>query len=336
MKRLFVITLMFLFFSSEVFGGNESRNGTFGALELIIPVGSRSTGMGCATVADVKGTEAMFWNPAGVSQTEGTEATFSFLDYIADINYSSLGIVTSLGNAGSVGFNIRAMNIGDIIVTTEESPEGTGEILTPTFMVVGMTYSRRMTDRVFFGTSFSVIHERVMQETARGVSFDFGFQYVPGIGGLKLGVVMKNIGPKMRYDGSDLDRNILLPDDNPQASHRNMRLELASFEIPAYLQFGTSYDFVLDSQKKIVLTGAFRNNNFSGDELSGGAEFSYKEKFMLRCGYRSSSEEEYIYGLHFGLGLNIDVGGSTFLFDYSNAQTRYFDNNQWFTFTFQF
>ena len=336
MKRVLLFLIILFSISSGVFGGNSKRSGTSGALELTIPVGSRGTGMGGSVVADVKGVEAMYWNPAGVSQIEGTEVVFSYLDYIADIKYSYLGIATSLGDAGAFGFNARVMNVGDIIVTTEESPNGTGEIIAPTFMVVGVTYSRQMTDRVFFGSSFSVIHERIKQETARGAAFDFGFQYIPGIGGLKLGVVMKNIGPKIKFDGSDLDRNIQLPGDDPQASHRNMRLELSSFEIPAYLQFGTSYDLKFDEQKKVIFTGSFRNNNFSGDELSGGMEFSYREQFMLRCGYRGSSDDEYIYGFHFGLGLRFDVGTSAFLFDYSHAQTRYFDNNQWFTFTFQF
>ena len=326
------LTILALFIGiTNILAGNSDRKGTSGALELIIPVGSRSTAMGGSVVADTKGTEAMYWNPAGVSNTKGTEIIFSYMNYIADIKYSFMGITTNLGNLGSFGFNTRVMNIGDIIVTTEESPDGTGEVITPDFITVGFTFSRQMTDRVFFGTSFSYIHERIMQETAKGVAFDFGFQYIPGVGGLKLGVVMKNLGPKIRFNGSDLDKNILLPGDNPQASNRNLRMELASFELPSYLQFGSSYDISLDESKKIILSGAFRNNNFSGDEISGGAEFSFKDEFMLRLGYKASSEKEYIYGLNFGFGINFEIDGNIFSFDYSNAQTRYFDNNQWFT-----
>jgi len=335
-KVLFILFTLFLGMIGNLFGGNSSRRGTSGALELIIPVCSRSTAMGGSVVADTKGTEAIYWNPAGVSNTEGTEVVFSYLNYIADIKYSFVGITTNLGNFGSLGFNTRVMNIGDIIVTTENSPDGTGEIITPNFITVGVTYSRQITDRVFFGSSMSMVHERIMQETARGVAFDFGFQYIPGVRGLKLGVVMKNIGPKIRFDGSDLNKNILLPEDDPQASHRNLRMELASFEMPSYLQFGSSYDVKFDESKKLILAGAFRNNNFSGDEISTGIEFNYKDGFMLRMGYKTASEEEYIYGLNFGFGLNFDIDGNVISFDYSNAQTRFFDNNQWFTFKVKF
>ncbi len=336
MKKIFFAIILLLFNIGSVFAGNSLRKGTCGALELIIPIGSRSTAMGGSIVADTRGTEAIYWNPAGVANTEGTEVIFSYLNYIADIKYSFIGITTNLGNFGSLGFNTRVMNIGEIIVTTEESPDGTGEIITPNFIIAGFTYSRQMTDRVFFGSSMSVISERIMQETAIGVAFDFGFQYIPGVGGLKFGVVMKNIGPKIRFDGSDLDKNIRLPEDNPQAANRTVRLELASFEIPSYLQFGSSYDFKFDDNKSFILSASFRNNNFSSDEFSGGGEFNYKNKFMLRMGYSSSSEREYIYGLNFGLGLSFDFGGNILTFDYSNGQTKYFDNNQWFTFKLKF
>jgi hypothetical protein len=336
-KRIyFLLSILLFFFVTEVFAGNSLRKGTCGALELVIPIGSRGTSMGGAVVTDIKGTEAIYWNPAGVANSEKTEAVFSYLDYIAGIKYSFIGITTNLGNFGSLGFNTRVVDVGDIIVTTEESPEGTGEIITPNFMIVGVTYSRQMTDRVFFGGSFSFINERIMQEVAKGVAFDFGFQYIPESSGLKFGVVMKNIGPKLRFDGSDLDKNIHLPSDDPQAAHRNARLELASFELPSYLQFGTSYDVKIDENKKLILAGSFRNNNFFSDEFSGGIEFNFKDEFMLRGGYLASSEKEYIYGFNFGFGLCLHFGENTLAFDYSNAQTKYFDNNQWFTLKLSF
>ena len=57
---------------------------------------------------------------------------------------------------------------------------------------------------------------------------------------------------------------------------------------------------------------------------------------MLRGGYSVSSENDYIYGLNFGFGLRFDLGGNYLTFDYSNAQTKYFNNNQWFTMKFNF
>ena len=71
--------------AASAHAGNGNRVGTSAAPELLIPVGARGTGMGGTGVADAAGTEALFWNPAGAAFAEGTEISFSYLEYIADI-----------------------------------------------------------------------------------------------------------------------------------------------------------------------------------------------------------------------------------------------------------
>src|SRR5688572_28149048 len=46
---------------------------TEGAPFLLLPVGARAVGMGQALVADQPGTEAIWWNPAGVARAERRE-----------------------------------------------------------------------------------------------------------------------------------------------------------------------------------------------------------------------------------------------------------------------
>ena len=65
---------------------------------------------------------------------------------------------------------VKVLNVGDITVTTEDAPEGTGEILTPNFAVVGLTYGRRMTDRVLIGLTGSFINEKVADASGDAAS----------------------------------------------------------------------------------------------------------------------------------------------------------------------
>ena len=67
---------------------------------------------------------------AGLAGLQKTEATFSHTQYFADqkLNYAAVG--TNLGGFGTLGFNAKILSIGDVIVTTEDAPEGTGEIAT--------------------------------------------------------------------------------------------------------------------------------------------------------------------------------------------------------------
>ena len=113
-----------------------------------------------------------------------TEVVFSHTAYIADINLNYFALAHSFGNLGFVGLSAKVLSIGDIPRTTETAPDGTGEIFSPTFATLGATYSRRMTDRVNFGGTVYYLSEKILQETATGVAFDFGFQYDAGYRGL--------------------------------------------------------------------------------------------------------------------------------------------------------
>ena len=121
-----------------------------------------------------------------------------------------------------------------------------------------------------------------MQMEARGFAYDIGFQYQTGIAGLKLGFVMKNIGPDVQFAGANLENRVRYPGDDPQAPQKTVQLSLASFELPTFVQFGTSYEYNVTHDHTIILSGALRNNSFNKDEVSGGVEFQHKNTFFLR------------------------------------------------------
>ncbi len=320
-----------------VFGGSGARTGTSGAQELLIPHGARGTALGGAVIADVRGAEAMYWNPAGAAGNDTQrEVVFSHLDYIADMKYTYFGFLLPAGMLGNLGMNLRVLDIGDILVTREDAPDGTGEVISPEFITLGLVYSKQITDRVLFGSSLNILREKIMQETANGICFDFGFQYIPGISGFKLGLVLKNFGPAMRFGGADLDRTVKLPGDNVQAGTKSVRLTLAEFELPSYIQFGTSYERDWSTSNSVLLSAAFRNNSFTQDEVTGGIEFNFSNTFFLRGGYAHSSDTQYIYGATFGAGVNLRFSGSLLRIDYSIGQTKYFNNNQWITLKLSF
>lgn len=325
------LALCLLFLTGQAVGGSGLKVGTAGAQELRLPVGSYSTSLGGAMIANVQGAEALYWNPAGVAQMEGSQAMFSRMEYIADINLSYFGICTNLGDFGSLGLSAKVLDIGDIPVTTEESPEGTGENFSPSFTVLGLTYSRQMTDRVSFGATMMYLSESIMRERAHGLAFDFGFQYIPGWRGLKLGFVMKNYGPAMRFDGPDFEYQLIPTEDDPQAANKTMRTQSAEFELPSSIQFGTSYELLDQGDNRATLVGNFQNNNFSQDEYRGGIEYSYREMLFLRGGYKGSTQNDYLFGPSFGFGLKFNLGQTKVDFDYSYLSTEYFDDNQVFT-----
>jgi len=337
-KKVFIIAIILFLLAGQVFAGGDRRKGSAGAPELRIPIGSRATALGGSVIADVQGLESIYWNPAGASSIRGVEAMFSYLDYIADMTFTFGAVGINLQGIGVLGFSARLLNIGDIVVTREDMPMGTGEILNPSFATLGVSFARQMTDRIFFGTSLNFINEQVSHVSTRGICMDFGFQYIPGlIRGLKLGVVVKNIGPNLRFSGSDLNHTASLETQLTGAERKQFRSVLEDFELPSYFQIGLSMSPIETENSKVNVNASFRNNNFIEDEMMAGVEYVYNDMIFIRGGYSSSKQAEYLYGPSFGAGFKYTLGLNTFYFDYSFAQTsKYFNSNQWFSIRYAF
>ena len=338
-----VLTLCIALLMADVFAGTGRREGTSGAQELLIPVGAVGTALGGANIANASGIDAMYWNPAGLAAAEkNAEAMFSNMSYIADINVNYVAANFVSSGFGALGFSIKTMDFGDIPVTTEESPDGTGELFSPTYITLGLTYSRAMTDRIFFGVNTKVISEKIMQETATGIGFDFGLQYKTGMG-VKAGVALKNIGTNMKFNGNDLEVFTKDISDRPDTAGENTRIPLASFELPTSFELGLAYDYAIGEVNNVSIMGTFMNNNFALDEYRLAAEYNFNNMFFLRGSYtvgydadedkfRTSDEDNYLWGPAFGAGLNLSLGQNlAVLFDYAYQVTELFDDNQWFS-----
>lgn len=321
--RILLIVMVLLVVSlASAYAGNESRIGTAGAQELRIPYGSRGTAMGGAVVADAYGLEAMFWNPAGLASMEGTEAMFSYLPYIADIDQNFVGVATNVEDFGTIGFGAKVMSVGDIEKTTYTDPDGTGFFFSPSLTVLNVTYARILTANVSFGATAMFLSEKVENVSASGMAFDVGFQYDPGWNGVRLGLTMKNYGSEMQFSGQNLERGLDGHPVNPNS---------AKFDLPASINIGMSVDFLNNGKNLATMAGNFQSNSFSNDLVQGGFEYAYDGLYFLRAGYNYSQQDEWINGATLGGGLTYMMGESRLTFEYAWNETETFDDNQYFT-----
>ena len=102
---------------------------------------------------------------------------FSLLTlYIADIENSFFGLATSLGEY-KVGVNVRTFNIGDINETTVYFPDGTGQVFTPNFSILGGSIAKKLSENTSVGLNVNYIREGFGRVSASGVAYDLGVQY---------------------------------------------------------------------------------------------------------------------------------------------------------------
>jgi hypothetical protein len=330
MKNILKILLAFiLLLAVDALASGGKRTGTAGASELLIPVGPRGIAMGESNLIAPSGVEALYWNPAGVSSmTNNADVLFSHMSYIADIGVEYGAVAANFEGFGAVAFSIKSLSIGDIPVTTTINPDGTGETFSPTMITAGLSYSRMLTEAISVGITANFISERMADVSATGFAIDFGVIYrnLADINGLNIGVVLKNLGTDMKFDGSGLYQEGQIQDVNRDPAF--YKVDAASFEIPFNFQLAAGYSPVLDEQNALLITGIYQNNNFSGDEYKFGGEYGYNDLFFVRAGYMlSPDQEDYLYGFTGGVGINYQVEGFGVKVDYAYRDAQFFDGN---------
>lgn len=334
MNKLTAVILLLLMTASVCFAGGGNRTGTGGAAQLLIPVGTRGISLGGSNIALTSDLDAIFWNPAGVAKSEhGTSVAFSHMNYIADIGVEYGAVSSSLEGIGTLAFSIKSLSVGDIPITTNTDPDGTGKKFTPSFITAGLTYSKKLTDRISVGATANLVTESLGEVSASGIAFNIGLLYdnLGEIDGLSFGIVMKNLGPQMRYGGSGLYTQASPTGFLRAPSY--LKIESAAFELPSDFELGFGYKVPVDNVSSLALAATFQNNNFSGDEYKLGAEYSYQKMFFARLGYDmspKSQSDEYIYGFTAGAGINYAVQGLDVTVDYAYRSVKYFDANHVF------
>ncbi len=329
-----LVAFLLLVVVTDSFAGGGNRTGTAGAAQLLIPVGTTGTALAGSGIATAEGLDAIYWNPAGVAKDmHGTLVGFSHMNYIADIGVDNAAAATILPGIGTIALNIKSISVDPIPVTTVKYPDGTGQTYKPQFISSGLTYSRVLTDRISVGATATFLSESLGDANATGVAFNIGLIYenLADIDGLSFGVVVKNLGPQMKYDGEGL--NIKASNADYLRSVGVYRIQTSSFELPSTFELGFGYKPYVDKSNSLQITADFQNNNFSGDEYKFGLEYSYVKTLYLRAGYATSPKsqsEDYIYGFTAGAGINYAMEGLTLSVGYAYRDVKYFDANHVF------
>ncbi|MCC7302209.1 MAG: PorV/PorQ family protein [Bacteroidia bacterium] len=326
--------------SGAMSAGNEDRAGQAGATELLINPWARSSGWGGANSAFVRGLEAQFLNVAGTAFTKKTEMLFTRTSWLVgtDIHIAAFGFTQKVGSTGVLGLGIMSMNFGEIDITTTELPEGGIGTYSPQFMNIGLSYAKTFSDNIYGGMNLKIISESISDLKARGVALDAGIQYVAGkYDQIKFGIALKNVGPRLKFEGDGLSFKTPLPNGNAGTMTVEQRSE--PFELPSLINIGFGYDFYFASDSANMKTHRlttgvnFTSNSFSKDELRIGLEYAYKSWIMVHAGYsyekgimNKEDRTTAFTGPSAGFTVELPFGknGSTFGLDYSYRFTNPF------------
>ena len=287
MKKHIIASIVIIVVSSLVLGQNSRMGSASSTQLLVVPSAKHLSGGGAAATAT--GMDATFWNPAGLAMSENSvDAIFSNRQYFADIDNSFFGIATDIGDY-KMGVSVRTFNVGDIDETTVFYPDGTGQVFTPNFSILGATFARKLSDNTSVGLNANLIREGFGRVAATGVAYDLGVQYRGFLGreGLDVGFAMKNFGSPMKYDGEGLGVMASPVDGDRPVEY--YKIDAAAFDLPFVFDMGVSYNI---AGADIGVT--YTSNYYSTDELKLSVGYALEGLGSVGVGMQSSSASQEI------------------------------------------
>jgi len=314
-KYIMIITAMAIF--STISGlyaqsGIEpyeiERVGLSGWQFLKINGSSRQTAMGGAFAAvSNSGAEAIFGNPAALTGIKNMDVLLGKVNWIADIGYQSVAIVKNFGSIGTFGISVVSVDMGDMAETINSPISGenrteaviTGNTFTAGDMAAGLSYAKKVTDRLSIGGSVRWIREKIADVSMDNVSVDFGTLYYTGFRSLRLAMVARNFGP----------------DDHLVGWSEEYQSEVVDIRMPIDFRVGLAMDFFEGSDMNLLTaTVEGVHPNDGPEKVNVGVEYSMAGMVYLRAGYRFNYDEE---SFTLGGGFNYKVGNVSARINYA-------------------
>lgn len=250
---------------------NKQSVGTSSAQFLKLGVNARAIGMGEAYSAVVDGSDAIYWNPAGLERVENRAFSFMHAAYLQNIFYDFTSYAQRVGSVGTFGLGVQYLNATSIDETDEfGSNVGTFK---PYDLAVSVGFARTFKDMVLEEMDFSVglsgkfIRSKII-ETANAGAMDIGISWNL-VEKYWFSLALQNIGSSLKFKEE-------------------------SFELPANIKLGASY--AVCKPLLLALDANFPRDN--DPNVSIGTEYkkliTQEIGFAARTGYNSRSTKDII------------------------------------------
>lgn len=271
----------------------QAKVGTTGAQFLELEVSARAMGMGGAFTAVADDISAVYYNPAGLTAIFGREVAFTYVSLPAQIGYGFGAIGFPLESIGGyLGISTYALTSGELIERTIERGDigGTGRIFAYNDFAIGVSYGRYLTDRFSVGFTVKFIRESTHDVSTNGWAADVGTSYDTGYRGFKLGMVITNFGPDLKFIKN-------------------------AYPLPINFRFGGAINVIEGADHLLTFAAEGSHPSDNLEKFNGGLEYVYLERFALRGGGRVNYDLD---GFTAGAGLKLPFGEEREIrFDYA-------------------
>jgi hypothetical protein len=295
MKYITIQAVLALLVAGSAYAGSS---GGATAQFLKLGVGARAIAMGEAHCAIVEGTDATFWNTAGLAATDGYEVAFTHNEWLDDLRYEYAAAAVPVFGYGTVGVSYGQLTMGEL-----EGYDNTGNPtgnFTAGDKVIGVSYGIGLFEMVQVGAGFKYVMSNIESEDASAYAGDFGVIFHPFfIEGFSVGGAVYNIGTEM----------VFIEQGDP---------------LPRGGRVGFGYEQPLGDIHNVVLAAdVAKYNDWTEYRGNIGGEYTLFNMVSGRAGYKIAYDVD---GFTVGAGFKHGIGNTLKLrFDYAFAEMDKFD-----------
>lgn len=325
-KKLTIIMLKLFclwMFTQPLFAQAVNKVGTAGAAFLRIPVGAQAIGMGNAYVSMMNDASGLYWNPAVISSVKEKTLLVDHALWLPGIYFDFVGMTLPLTDIGTTGLSLGIMHTNDMEITTPAQPMGTGEMFSASSFVLGISFSRSLTDRFSIGGTVKYIRETIYNDYASAAGFDVGTLYQTPFAGIRLGASISNFGTKIQMTGEDLYIPAVISTQQGTNQSITARLNTDAFDLPLIMRIGVSDEIINTEAVRVTVAMDGISPNDNAQSVNIGAEIGFlNDQFQLRGGYRDLFLPNNEANFTFGAGIHdikiLDEVLLTFNYAYQN------------------
>lgn len=186
--KLLIITFFSFISTSAQVGGETIYN------FLNITTSATQAALGGETLTIEDNVNQPLWNPSTITRYMDNQASFSYVNYLTDINMGSATFAHLINRRfGTLHTGIQYIDYGNFI-GADEIGEETGDFgARDLAFSIGYAYNIPWTD-FYIGANIKLLSSKIENYTSQGVAFDFGISYYTDYKPYMFTAVIRNLG----------------------------------------------------------------------------------------------------------------------------------------------
>ncbi|RYD69702.1 MAG: type IX secretion system protein PorQ [Sphingobacteriales bacterium] len=314
-----------------------------------LPLSSRLASLGGNQIA-VKDDDISLGmqNPALLNPMMHNHVQFSYIDYMSDVNFGSIGYARHFDSLGTFQAGMQYINYGDFVLADERGNK-VGSFSGGDYnFFVGLG---REWKRFSYGANLKFIYSGLESYKSYGAAIDLGGAYQDTARGYTFGLVMKNIGYQLKpyFETREPMPFEIQFGASVKPKHMPVRFNFLFHDLQ---KWDLTYKDPSKTPEPDLGTGLIKEDKIPFSEKIGrhvnvGAELLISKNFHIRFGYNHQRRKEMIVpdakgtvGYSYGFGFRVSkfnisygraayhIGGASNTFTITSNLSKFFNSKQ--------